>query len=338
MFFLTTANLNKQTEHTDEQRRHKVSAKLMTKRRGTGDVTSKRIIDRLIRQQNFLTSIGTIPRNAFCGSLVHMPTQRAVKRMIDHFEISREYLWKYQGKARALEYLVGKVEGKNINVSRGVLTNKLLPTWQVVPIDVYRNTSGFAIKDDFIPFVFLPSEVNPDEVESRQIYTLVYLLAVIGLGKYEYYLESDFKAKMLNATGLSARIHAITTEFLMPTVETEKLRGKKITAAKRDELANKFKVSPSALIITLRRRGIISKKVYESLKPPKFVPKKRTGNDDRRSPKMSTSVKKFCGEMSYNAINTGIRNGSLTSIQAQYLIYGAVYKAGYRKYRNELGI
>jgi len=42
--------------------------------------------------------------------------------------------------------------------------------------------------------------------------------------------------------------------------------------------------------------------------------------------------------MSYNAINTGIQNRSLTSIQAQYLIYGAVYKAGYRKYRNELGI
>jgi len=260
MFFLTTVNLNKQIEHTDEQRRHKVSAKLVAKRRGTGDVTSKRIIDRLIRQQNFLTSTGTIPKNTFCNSLGRIPTQRAVESLITHFEISREYLWKYQGKARALEYLIGKVERQNINVSRGVLSNKLLPTWQVVPSDVYRNTSGFAIKDDCIPFVFLPSEVNPDEVESRQIYTLVYLLAVIGLGKYDYYLESNFKAKMLSATGVSARIHAITTEFLMSTIETDKLRGKKITAAKRDELANKFKVSPSALIITLRRRGVISKK------------------------------------------------------------------------------
>lgn len=337
MFFLTTANLNQQLTHIDTVRQHKVSAKLVAKRRGTGDVTSKRIVDRLIRQQNFLTAPGTFPSNTFCGSLTNVPTKQAAKQILTHFDISQDFLWRYRGKGRALEYLIRKVESGNINVSRGVLTNKLLPTWQVVPSDVYRNTSGFVVKDDCVPFVFLPNEVNPDEVESRQIYTLVYLIAVIGLGQYDYYLDKDFKAKMLGATGMNARLHAITTELLMPESETDKLRGQTITAARRDELADTFKVSPSALVITLCRRGVITRKQFDALKPPPYVPKKRT-NSHTRSPKVSTSVKKFCGEKSFNAINAGIRTGTLKSIQAQYLIFGAVNKKGYRKYRNELGI
>ena len=39
MFFLTSANLNTQMAHIDTQRQHKVSAKLVAKRRGTGEVT-----------------------------------------------------------------------------------------------------------------------------------------------------------------------------------------------------------------------------------------------------------------------------------------------------------
>ncbi|MEZ4103842.1 MAG: hypothetical protein R3B60_00990 [Candidatus Paceibacterota bacterium] len=229
-----------------------------------------------------------------------------------------------------------KLIKKSVNVSRGVLTNKILPNHQVVGNDVYKNTSGFAIKDDKIPFVFLPSEVNPDEVESRQIYTLVYLLVVIGLDQYDYVLEKNFKAKLMKSQKMSARIHAITAELLMPVNETEKLRGREVTTTKRDQLALKFKVSPLALIITLRMRGILTKKEFETLKPPPFISKKTKNH--ARSPNISTSVRKFCGSKSFKTINTGIRSKTLSSTQAQYLIFGAVNKKGFRKYRKELGI
>lgn len=336
MFLLTDANLNAQMVHIDTQRQHKVSSKLVAKRRGIGEITSKRIIDRLIRQQNFLKSLNAIPQNSFCGSLKGAHTQAAVQGILSYFDINRAALWRYSGKGSALEYLIRQVEAKNINVSRGVLTNKLLPTWQVVPSDVYRSTSGFVIKDDCVPFVFLPSEINPDEVESRQIYTLIYLLVIIGLEQYDYVLDKNFRAKMMRAKGIIARLHAITTELLMPKEELEKLRGQKITTILRDTIADKLKVSPSALVITLRMRGIITQPEYEVLKPPAYVPKKRT--TPMRSPKVSTSVEKFCGQIAYRAINSAIQNGTLLSIQAQYLIFGAVNKKGYRKYRNELNI
>ncbi|PIQ80051.1 MAG: hypothetical protein COV79_02490 [Parcubacteria group bacterium CG11_big_fil_rev_8_21_14_0_20_41_14] len=336
MFFLTSANLNTQINHIDNQRQHKVSAKLVAKRKGSGDVTSKRIIDRLIRQQNFLTATNGFSSNSFCGSLRGVQTNRAVDLILSHFEIDRAALWRYTSKGRALEYLINKVEAKNVNVSRGVLTNKLLPTWQVVPSDVYRSTSGFVIRDDCVPFVFLPNEINPDEVESRQIYTLIYLLAIIGLEQYDYFLGKDFRAKMLKARGMTARLHAITTELLIPASEVEPLRDQNVTPTLRDSLSTKFKVSPSALVITLRKRGIISKSEYEALKPPPYEPKKNTRQV--RSPRVSTSVEKFCGQMTFSAINRAIQNGTLKSVQAQHLIWGAVNKKGYRRYRNELGI
>lgn len=336
MFFLTQANFNAQMKHIDAQRHHKLSPKIVAKRKGAGDVTSKRIIDRLIRQQNFLTSLSTFPKNTFCGSLKGVSMNAAVQTILSHFDIDREVIWRYTSKGKALQYLIGQVESKNINVSRGVLTNKLLPTYKVVSSDVYRGTSGFVIRDDYVPFIFLPSEINPDEVESRQIYTLIYLLAIIGLEQYGYFLDKDFKAKMLSATGVSKKLHDITTEFLIPKQATEYLRGLNITEEMRDTLAYKFKVSPSALIVTLRMRGIISNPVYESLKPPQQPPLKK--KSQMRPPKISTSVEKFCGQISYRSINTAIQNRVLPAIQAQYLIFGAVNKKGYKKYRNELGI
>lgn len=336
MFLLNRTNLDNQIAQIDKQRKYKVSSKLIAKRKGTGNVTSKRIIDRLIRQQNFLTSSVTFSNNSFCGSLQGMQTSQAVNHILTHFKIDRSTLWSFTSKGRALKYFIAQTEDKNINVSRGVLTNKLLPAWQVVQNDVYKSTSGFVIRDDQVPFVFLPSEVNPDEVESRQIYTLIYLIAIIGLEQYDYFLDKNFKAKILKAKGISAKLHSITTELLIPTTEVEPLREQSITSNMRDDLSNKFKVSPLALVTTLRMRGIISKQEYDALKPPVYVPKKTKTH--MNSPRVSTSVEKFCGRITFQAINIGIRSGSLSSVQAQHLIWGASNKKGYRKYRNELGI
>ncbi len=338
LFFLTPANLDVQTERIDELRLHKISTKLVSKRRGIGDITSKRIIDRLIRQQNFITSTERISINPFCGSLARLTTQRATMSVIHHFEIDQLWMWRTVGKGKALDYLIAQVEAKSINVSRGVLTHKLLPNHRVVPSSIYRNTSGFAIRDECLPFVFLPGEINPDEVESRQIYSLIYLLVVIGLDQYEYILEKDFSAKLLSATGMSRRIHSITTELLIPSAETDKLRGTEITAGIRDHLASQFKVSPTALVTTLRIRNIITKKQYDALIPPPYTPRKRTGDTHMRSPKITTAVRKFCGKKSYEVINRSIANRSLTNVQAQYLIFGAVNKKGFRSYRNTLKI
>ncbi|MEZ4103843.1 MAG: hypothetical protein R3B60_00995 [Candidatus Paceibacterota bacterium] len=112
MFLLTPANLNTTINHIEAQRQHKVSRKLVAKRKGAGDVTSKRIIDRLIRQQNYITSVSTLPLNPFCGSLKGLRLQNAVNKILTHFEIDRDKFWNYTGKGTALEYLIEKVNQK----------------------------------------------------------------------------------------------------------------------------------------------------------------------------------------------------------------------------------
>ena len=91
---------------------------------------------------------------------------------------------------------------------------------------------------------------------------------------------------MLNAKNMLQQINNITSEVLMPAVKTDKLRGQNLTTTIRDELALDFKVSPLALIVTLKIRGIITQKQYAKLKPPKFTPKKQY-DGPRRSQKVS---------------------------------------------------
>jgi len=310
---------------------------LVAKRPGSGNVTSKRIIDRLIRQQNFLVEVSEFPINNFCGSLKGVSVKRAAQNIRDFFEIDKEYVWRLSKKSTALDYFIRQVEARNITISRGVLTHKLLPAWNVVQNDIYKQTSGFVIKDEKAPTIFLPNEINPDEVASRQIYTLFYLLSVIGLEEYDYFLRTDFTAKVARARGVNKKLHAITTELLIPDSEVKKLNINKIDLDRRDELATIFKVTPTALITTLWIRKTISKSMYEELKPEEFIPGSAK-KSNIRGPKVSTSVRKFCGQNVYDAINISIQSGVLKSVQAQYLIFGGVNKKGFKKYKNEIGL
>lgn len=338
MFFLDSDNHNKQIAHIEKTRADKVSSRLLAKRKGSGDVTSKRIVDRLIRLQGFVSSTTKLPNNPYCGSLKGKKVEDAAQHLISYFDINHSWFWiPNRTKDTALSKMIALAEAGNINVSQGVLQNKMLPHHNVVKGDVYKNTSGFAIKDEKVPFIFLPSEINPDEVASRQIFTLIYLLVIVGLGEYKYFLEKDFSTKMLSGGKTSRRIFAITTEVLMPNSETEKLRGKKITTALRDELASKFKVSPSALVTTLRIRNIITKAQYEALKPEPYKPgTRKTGPMNPQ--KISTSVQKFCGHLAVDHVNAGVRTNDVKSTQAQYMLFGAVNKPNYYKYRNEVGL
>lgn len=336
IFFLDEKNFEFELDHIESKRIHKVSEKLLSKRKGSGSITSKRIIDRLIRQQNFLKQNTNIPPNEFVGSLKQKSVQEAANQILNYFEIDQSRYWKFSRKETALEHFIHRVEAKNINISRGVLTHKILPNHQVARNEVYKNTSGFVIKDDQIPFIFLPNEINPDEAPSRQLYTLVYLLTIIGFNQYDYTLEKDFTSKVFNKSRMELKFHAITSALLIPKLELEKYQGVKITASIRDSLCQQLKVTPLALVTTMKIRKIITEQEYELLKPSEFKKSKKSGF--KSQPKISTAIEKFCGKSTYEAICFGLRSKSLYSTQAQYLIFGTINKKGLRAFRKEIGL
>jgi hypothetical protein len=332
LFLLSEANLNTELAHVESQRQ-KVSQKLFAKRRGSGNVTSKRIIDRLIRCQNYVTQTGTFPKHAFCGSLKGMRPVDAAAHIAAYFDINVN-VFRSKRKAEALAYLIKQLEEKNINVSQGVLTNKILPEVKGVR-DVYKGTSGFAIKDEKVPFIFIPSEINPDEKDGRQIYTLIYLLIVVGLEEYEYIINKDFKANLLASRGTQNRIYNIASEFLLPQAKTEEYRGVEITEVIRDELSSEYKITPSAVIVIFRKRGHIpDQTTYEALLPDPQPPASKNG--PRRSPSIEVSVRKFNGKYVCDLANAAIKIRALLPVQAQYLLFGVVNKKKFKLYQKTL--
>ena len=234
-----------------------------------------------------------------------------------------------------MKHVIDAVEVKNINVSRGVLRGGILPEVKGVN-DVYKNTSGFVIKDDHIPFIFLPDEINPDEVIGRRIYTLVYLLVCVGLDDYDFYIEKDFKASALKQSGAENKKHTIVAGILLPVEDTAKLKGTEITKDTISYLASVFKVTPTAVVVTLRRRGIITKAQYEALLPEPYKPQKMPPAP-RKQAKITTLVEKFCGQTAFGLVNTSIKGKTVQSIEAQYLIFGGVKKAKYKEYCKLIG-
>jgi len=275
-----------------------------------------------------------LKKNGFCGSLRDVRRlPDAVAQLCQHFSINMGE-FRSKKKADALAYLIEKAEGGQVNVCQGVLTNKILPLL-TDSRSVYKNTSGFVIRDEALPFLFLPSEVNPDEREGRQIFTLLYLLALIGLDAYDYQIERDFKVGMLAAKGRQKSAYHIASEFLLPFADTEALRGTAITAETRDKLAREYKLTPTAVVVILRKREIISASEYAALLPP---PPPARGPKGGAPVPIESSVKKFNGKYACDYINGDFSSGKLTAVQTQYLLFGSINKNGFKKYKNNLGL
>jgi hypothetical protein len=250
-----------------------------------------------------------------------------------HFAIDRETL-RRKSKPDALAYLIEKFEEGGVNVCQGVLTNKILPHLKGSR-SVYKNTSGFVVRDDHFPFAFIPSEINPDEREGRQIFTLVFLMALIGLEAYDHEIEKDFKVSMLSAVGRQRNAYNITSEFLMPYDGTEVLRGTEVTPAVRDDLSKRYKITPTAVVVILRKRNIIDVGEYEELLP---IPATGGGKSVARTPSIETSVRKFNGKYAFEYINGDFAAGKITPVQTQYLLFGSINKNAFKKYKGKLGL
>ncbi len=329
IFFLNIGNLKKELDSIELQRKDKFKNTSFSKRKGSGNVTSKRIIDRLIRLQAFVESDSYYTNNAFVSSFKGRTLIDQVNFTLKHFEIDIKK-FRSKNKEDALEYLISQITKKNINISRGVLKGGVLPESPTL-ITVYKNTSGFVLQSEKVPYIFLPDEINPDDVAGRRIYTLIYLLACIGLDQYDFYIEGHHSASMLKRKGGVKNLHDIVTAFLLPFSVTEALRDKIVTTTTRDNLANDYNLTPTAVLTTLLRRKIISLSVYKALLPPKYVKKSMPSKPMKRITPVN-AANKFCGSISTESINRSLRVKGITNVPAQYLLFGRPRHKDFKSY------
>jgi hypothetical protein len=333
LFLLEASKLDLEIEKMDERRKAKFESRLIASRDNEGGGISLRIADRLIALQDFAKE-EVHEGNAFDGSLKNVHRDSWPQQVLDFFEIDTDKL-KSGRKQQTLDYLISKVESKNIRVARGVLSNKLLPVENKIR-STYRKSSGFVVKDEKVPYIFLPSEVSDNETPGRQILTLFALLLLIGLEQYNLYITGTLELIVQRHRTLR-QIFGAVSDILLPFEESDKYKCVQVTPELRDSLASTFMLTPSAIVVTLRQRDLISDAEYDALlgsiqgAPP-------TAKAHRKNPRIDTSVKKLCGAATHSQIINGLKAGTLSAINAQYLMFGRIDKLRFEKYKANVGL
>lgn len=340
LFLLEPQKLEKAIEKIDAKRKAKFDKKLLANR-ANGDKSgiSLRIADRLIAFQEFARE-QVSDKNIFCGSLKNIHHSKWAEAVINYFEIDTMIL-SGGNKSKALESLITCVETKNIRVARGVLdsTNRLLPVAKTVR-QIYRKSSGFVIEDCKVPYIFLPNELNDSETSGRQILTLITLLILIGNNQYDMVLSGQLELLVDHHTKKLRQAFAVATEILLPFSATDMYKGLPIDTEVIEMLSSKYMLTPTAVIVTLSQRGLVVDAIHKQELLNATRKSLLTGDTKtyKRSANIDNAVKKWCGNATTTDIVDAIRSKSLSSIQAQYLIFGRVDKLRYAKFKASFGI
>jgi hypothetical protein len=203
---------------------------------------------------------------------------------------------------------------------------------------VYRKSSGFVVQDDRVPYVFLPNELNDNETAGRQILTLFVLLILIGNDQYNLSLNGELELYVKGQKTLQQSF-GVASEILLPFTTTDSYRGEKVTASTISELSSRYMLTPSAIIVTLSQRGLITndsqkEQLLEDIKSAS--PNETSGI--KRAANIDNAVKKLCGAATTSDIVKAIEAKSLSSIRAQYLIFGRVDKLRFARFKTTVGL
>jgi len=335
MFFLEKTKLETQLKNIEQNRADRITTSFLSKRSGRSGSFSARLVDRFIRTQNFLVSNGSFSVNNFNKSLSGLNISEAVKSILSHFTIDMNIFRKQPTVAKAIDYLIACISKGNINVARGTTAHGLMPSTKNHRM-LYKNMSGFCLKDDKVPFIYLSTnEVVGEEAVGRQVYTLVYLLTLIGLDIYSFAVNAKSVVRVPNGDARTQLANAITSELLIPKKELEIYRGKKITWDDVKSISLDFKVTPRAVLFRLKKDVFIT--AYEHdllLNRNPFIPKTQRMN----GPRVETSVKKLSGDLVFNSANSLTKVGTLRPIQAQIILFGKPDSIKWREYRTSMGI
>jgi Zn-dependent peptidase ImmA (M78 family)/DNA-binding XRE family transcriptional regulator len=161
----------------------------------------------------------------------------------------------------ALKYWVDKIEGKRIFVSLSSNIHSHLK------IDI-NEVKGFAVTDEFAPFIF----VNSADSKNSQLFTLIHELVhlwVNSSGVSAFNLIDFRNPNEFNQYDpVEVFCNKVTAEILMPKSSIIEI-SKKFGAINQDtieKMAKQLKVSSLALAVRLSNLKIISNKDFDQLK------------------------------------------------------------------------
>ena len=206
---------------------------------------------------------------------------RALTRKVG---FSREDIRSARTKEAAIELFIDRLESKQVFVSRSA--QHYMP--QEMP--KHAKFSGLTIKDKKVPFIFLATGNEGEDLEpaGRRLFTLTLLTVLIARGTFTA-VNYDGHTKEEN----SSREYQVTCEILMPAGEFGNMVFSDLEAVKN--AADAFRVTPSAVAMHARRLGIIGRDRFEG-----YMDRLETEYRSREKPRLSSplavnALKKYNG-------------------------------------------
>ncbi len=261
-FFSTLAIIEPQLKDFDKQIEGKLPAKdeiFYNSRSSTVKRFNPKelplIIKDISKKQLFLKNKKSPAKNDFIGFLkryVHLTTEEKADKIRNYFNIDIDEIKNIKSKSSTLEYLTQKIESKNIFISS---------SYNYMPQQIKKDLefSGFCIKDNYYPWIFInnkDNELEPQihETDGRKILTIIFLLCNIATNTF----TSTVSANSYDES------YVLSLEILLPKkMFTAQFVGKYEDLC---EISNIYKTTPSLVLERLKNLSKISGALYSQLR------------------------------------------------------------------------
>lgn len=258
------------------------------------------IVKDLLRKQALLKKHDeTLARNKIVGMLGRPGTtvEQDADTLMRAIGLTHSAIRSAPNKGAALDLLIERLEANQILVSRSVRN--------YMPQQLKAKFAGMAIKDNKVPYVFLASELDQEELYGRQVFTLTLLTVLIA---YKIFAPVTYESTSADVN--SGRQYDIVGQILMPANEIRKLTPTSLNDV--IAAADEFKVTPSAMTVRAMRLSILdvdTSNAYLAELKDRHVNRPKS---PARSPLPVNAVKKYAGrELSVRMLNA-LDAGKLT--------------------------
>ena len=271
------------------------------------------IVKDLLRKQHLLRKNDTtLVKNEIVGLIKNSrgTVREDANNLMAAVGFTHDEIRRAKTKETALEFLIGRLEAKQIFVSRSA--QNYMP--QRMP--AHAKFSGMTIRDKNVPFVFLASGDEGEHLEpaGRKLFTLSLMTVLIARGTFAP-VNYDGHTKDES----SPREYQLAAELLMPADEIQSMRFADLQSVK--DAADEYKVTPSAIAMRAWRLGCMGRETFETYMDRLQDEYKGRKKPEARTPLPVNALRKYNGIQSSKRMLAMLDAGQINSAEFRRVVF-----------------
>jgi hypothetical protein len=288
------------------------------------------IVKDLLRKQELLRrNDQSLTRNKVVGLLSKSSGTAAAdaEKLLSVLGLSRQAIREAKTKEAALEVIIRRLEANQVFVSKSA------KNWMPQQIPSSAKFSGMTIRDKKVPFVFLASGDEGEQLEAagRKVFTLTLLAVLISTGTFAP-VNYDGHTKEAE----SPREYELTAEILMPAAEFRMQRISSLQSIR--DLAEKYRVTPSAVAMRGWRLKLIDDDSFSAYMDTLRGEYARRVDPPRRSALAITGLRNYNGVECSRRMLAMLDAGTLSRADFRRVVFlNKISTSQLREFREAVG-